>query len=119
MPATCSSPSSLIGQYPCLACLSNTELLAVMVLALATSNGYTLPDDTSRLLTDSKCVTCLTDKQLLQALAGLMAGGMLSGQTVTQMRAKIKCLVNANPKQLKAALVNLICQFGLTEEAPE
>ena len=114
MPATCSSPSDLANAIPCLACLSQTELMCVMILALATSNGYTLPGDTNAVITDSKCVTCLTDKQMLQALAGLLAGSTLDGLTVTQMRARIKCLACANPRQLKATLLSQFCQYITT-----
>lgn len=111
MPVTCSSPSQLANSIPCLSCLSKTELLCVMVLALGEANGYTLPGDTNRLLSDAKCVTCLSDKQMLQALTALLANGNLEGKSVTQIRASITCLACANPQQIKAALLNQICQY--------
>ena len=48
---------------------------------------------------------------MLQALTALLGARSLDGLTVTEIRAKIKCLVCANPRQIKAALLSQFCQY--------
>lgn len=110
-PIAC-TPAGLIGDVPCLACLSEKELLMVLVAVLAIGDNYTLPTDTNKLLKDSACFTCLSDKQLFQALVRAVANKYI-GSTFTEAegQAAIKCLRCANEKQLKAAVVYLTCEL--------
>lgn len=109
------TPSALTGVIPCLSCLSEKELLTVLVFILASADSYSLPTDTNQLLADSACFTCLSDKQLFQALITAVANEFLrESLTVEEGAAAVKCLQCANPKQLKAALVYLLCQLFST-----
>jgi hypothetical protein len=87
--------------------------MAVILLAVATENGYTLPGDTNKLLAESSCVTCLADKQMLQALASMFTANMLPGVPAATVRAQIKCLLCANPRQIKAAILTQICKLKI------
>lgn len=102
---------SISTVFPCLQCLNESELIALLVLMMSEESGYTLPQDTNKLLNDSACLTCLSDKQLLQSLVALAANDMLDQDTTAnQLREKMKCLVCASRKQLYAAIVYLICK---------
>jgi len=95
--------------FKCLSCLSESDLLKVMlvVLADASTSGYTLPGDTAQLLEDSACWACLSDKQLLQAQVSALAEDIETGTTLEEFRNKIKCLLCAQPKQIRAAVAYL------------
>lgn len=129
MPAiACVPPSVTLAQYPCLACLSEKDLLAVLVYSMAqVTNENADPDvnysaNMPRLLADSACWMCLSKKQMLQALVGMMANLFVAGKTVAQLRDAIKCMQCGSQKQLQAAFMFLFCtefQIVPTETVPE
>lgn len=105
---TC-TPSGLLNDFKCLSCLSQKELLAVAVYALAWGNGYDLPGDINQIIEDSACFECLSDKQLDQAMALVPVKFFMDDATVPTVAQDISCLTCASPKQLKAALAYLLC----------
>lgn len=108
---TC-TPSGLANAIPCLQCLSEQELMDVLVFILASAAGYSLPTDTNKVMSDSACFTCLNDKQLMQAAITAIGYEYLERNfTEAEGAAAIKCLRCANPKQLKAAVVYLLCKL--------
>lgn len=115
MPTLNCTPSGLLDTFPCLACLSEKELLAVMVYTLSTQTDYSLPDDVPELMRDSACYACMSDKEMLQATAAMQASLFLEGKTVEEVRDTVKCLICATPKQLKAAMTLLLCQSALSQ----
>jgi hypothetical protein len=110
MAVTSCAPAALLAKLSCLKCLSESELNKVFVLALAAgTDNYTLPDNLNTLLENSACFTCLSDKQLLQALVSAYVEDNLPELTIEEIRERIKCLNCATPKQVKAAMVYLTC----------
>lgn len=105
------TPDGLLKVYPCLSCLSEAELKQVLLMTLAEILGtYDLPEDTGQLFEDSACYECLSDKQLLQVIVSMFAqAANWEGQDMDDIRDKIKCMLCANPKQVKAALAYLLC----------
>jgi hypothetical protein len=101
------TPSSLIAAVPCLACLSDNEMLAVLVGILATAADV----DQTTLLTSSACYTCLSKKQMLQALVTIAGSDLLGPEnTPDTILEQVKCLRQcSNEKQLLAALLSLLC----------
>lgn len=107
---TCSPPSELLKVYPCLACLSEKELLAVIVLSMAQASPLHA-NNVALLLSDSACFTCLSKKQRLQALAALLGNMGLGTKTVPEIRDAIKCLLCGTPNQLWSAALFLYCNY--------
>lgn len=113
----CSNPKELLKQYKCLACLSQSQLMQLLIVVLNDylttlrgSEAYDLPSDTLHLLQDSACYTCLTDTQMLQII--VLFFGYLAYQdevSIETLRDKIKCLLCDNPQQSKAAIMRLLC----------
>lgn len=101
------TPSSLLDTYPCLACLSESELKAVIVVALAEQLRLT----TDEILENSACFKCLSKKQMLQAATAIIGNEYLSDMTVSAIREKIKCLLCANPDAVNAALTYGLCRL--------
>lgn len=99
----------VLEDYKCLACLSEKELLAVAVYALAWGQGYDLPGDINQIIRDSACFECLSDKQLAQAMAMIPVKFYMDDATVPAVAQDVSCLTCATPKQLKAALAYLLC----------
>lgn len=100
------TPDSLLKSTPCVACLSEHELLAVIVGILSLAASKTVAEAMS----DSACFTCLSDKQLLQALVVKIGNDALGEEhTVSEVVDQFHCLVCATPKQLKAAIIQLLC----------
>ena len=99
-------PSSLLASNPCLACLSEKELLAVLVGIIATANG----DTPAEVMEASKCFTCMSKKQMLQALATILGNNLLGeGHSPQEVIDEQHCLVCATEQQLLAALLYQIC----------
>jgi hypothetical protein len=111
------TPSSLMASNPCLACLSEKELLAALVGIFAIAHDLTIAD----ILRNSACYTCLSKKQMLQALVTITGNNLLGeSRTVPDVIAMIKCLECSNDKQLLAALLYLVCNdTGFTMEEQE
>ena len=111
------TPSSLLASNPCLACLSEKELLAALVGIFAISADLTI----ANVLKNSACYTCLSKKQMLQALVTITGNNLLGQErTVPDVITNIRCLECSNEKQLFAALLYLICNVTvLTMDEPE
>lgn len=126
MPAlTCAPPSVTLNTYPCLQCLSEKDLLAILVYSMAQStSGDTAPEvdysnNLKQLLVDSSCWAGLAKKQMLIALVTMNANLFVAGKTVAQLRDSIKCIQCASQKQLMGAFMLLMCaefQVAPTEE---
>jgi len=100
------TPSSLMASNPCLACLSEKELLAALVGIFAISEDLTI----AQMLKSSACYKCLSKKQMLQALVTISGNNMLGeSRTVPDVIAMIKCLECSDEKSLLAALLWFIC----------
>jgi hypothetical protein len=107
MAVTC-TPSELIGHNPCLNCLSDKELLAILMYIFAYANGHTV----TQALTDSACFNCLGQKhQKLVALVTILADHFLRGASVPTIVNDIKCLECAPDSQITAALLSEICTY--------
>lgn len=110
---TC-TPTDLLHDFACLKCLSKLELEQLLLVILCDLTGsYDLPDDTHELLDDTACWTCISDTQRLQAIVSMFAQLTYAGTdtTVDDIRDKIKCLLCANPAQIKGAIAALLCSL--------
>jgi hypothetical protein len=105
---TC-TPSSLLASYPCLQCLSDHELLAVLIGILIYDSEY--EDDIAGVMKDSACFTCMSKKQMFQAFATMMGSAIIGDEegAMEKVVEEMKCLICATDKQLWAALLFLIC----------
>jgi len=104
------TPKSLLASNPCLACLSEKELLAALV-AIFASTDENYATNLKLLMQDSACFTCMSKKQMLQALITVMGSKLLGQRTVAQVIAQYKCLVCSNEKTLQAALLYMLCHY--------
>jgi hypothetical protein len=112
-PATC-SPEALIADTPCFQCLSQSELLMVIVLALMEANNFTVADDLQTLLETTACANCSPDGQRLQAIAAVLANTFLTRDTIEQIKTDGACLPCMQPGQLKSLIVYLFCLYFTT-----
>lgn len=106
------TPSSLLENYKCFECLSTSELMAVLVIAINEYLGeYNLPEDLGSLMQDSACYTCLSDKQKFQAFVSAVSQLAYGNteKTIAEVRDEIKCLLCAPPDKIKGALLMLLC----------
>lgn len=102
----------------CTQCESQKEVLARMIYVASSILGYTMPDDTARLMRDSACFACLSDKQMLDCLYSVMTQEVNPTETRTSIGLKSKCLDCCNTRQLKAAFVYLWCQLWQQKVTP-
>lgn len=112
MPVENCTIADLADLYPCLACLSETELTAVLTQSLAVATGYDLSgSDLTTLLEDSACIACMSKSQMLRALVGLVGGFADRSMTVDEIRDDVKCLVCVDPGRVRALLLYLVCVY--------
>jgi hypothetical protein len=105
------TPSSLLASTPCLKCLSEHELLAVLVGILAMDAETDIPT----LMEDSACFTCMTKKEMLQALVTIFGNDILGeAHSAQDVVDEYHCLVCATDLQLRSALIKLLCDFDLS-----
>ncbi len=99
-------PGALLAENPCIACLSEKEMLAVIVAIMAITASKTIAD----VVSESACFTCMSRKQMLQALVTMIANDLLDERTSPQdVIDEMHCLVCATEQQLLAAIVKLYC----------
>lgn len=105
------TPSSLLASTPCLKCLSEHEMLAVLVGILAIQAGKDIPT----VMEESACFRCMSKKEMLQAIVTI-AGNELLGEvhTPSEVVEQYHCLVCASDKELQAALLKLLCSLEFT-----
>ena len=100
------TPSSMIDSSPCLSCLSEHEMLAVIVALIALATEKT----TAEVMSDSACFTCLSRKQMLQALVTKLGNDLLGERhTVQEVIDSYHCLVCVPDQQLLAAILQQLC----------
>jgi hypothetical protein len=100
------TPSSLLASSPCLACISEKEMLAVIVGIVAINTEQEIAD----IMKASACFTCMSKKQMLQALVTVLGNQLLGEETsAEEVVEDIKCLQCASEKQLLAAILYQFC----------
>lgn len=109
---TC-TPHGLVDKYPCLKCASKTELLALIALAAYAVNhaGDTTLTD---MLNDGACFKCLSDHQMLEAIAAaIIAIAVEYGYftDVTDALHTAKCLTCEDPALVRGISVKAICEY--------
>lgn len=113
----CANPKDLLQQMKCLSCLSELQLKRILFISLNDfltgldrDSAYNMPEDTATLISDSACYTCMTDKQMLEALIVLVTAIKSRGYTeVSDLVSDMGCFQCSNPKQVKAALMKILC----------
>lgn len=111
-----------LSDYPCLKCLSDSQLWMVFFLTLNYIYNYLNNTDATPVerLQELGCQNCLTDSQLLQAVVSKMvvtAAGL--GYEAAAGFEDAACTTCADPKQIKAAVASLLCGIigqEITEE---
>jgi len=106
------TPSSLLASYPCLACLSEHEMLAGLVgIAANASEKYYA--NLELLLKDSACFTCMGKKDMFQAVLTMLGSEMVGAEpgAMQAILDRTKCLLCANDQQLRAAFLFLISNY--------
>lgn len=102
----------LVETYPCLQCLNNSELWAVLVMILATINNKDVSTDLNEMMEDAACIACLTDKQLFEGLVKVIGFGVINPETpMDEIRADVKCLLCVDPKMIKAMALKEFCTW--------
>lgn len=106
----CSS-QDFTSRAPCLSCLSTNQLWGLLLYTLAAQTDYEMPGDLGQLMSDSACLNCLTDKQLLEGVVGALAELTLENPDIKQIQSELACLNCATPTQLKSAVAFLLCRM--------
>ena len=97
----------LMALYPCFSCLSDTELMAVLIYVLSELNGKDIATDLPEMMDDSACYNCLVEKQMFQGMLAALAVKVLpDGVTVNQLRNITKCLNCVDPNRMRALALN-------------
>lgn len=110
MPALTASPSALKNAKTCLNCLSQKELKAVIVYAMRTSAGLTLP----QVVDGANCYMCLSKKDMLVALAAMITNQLTPTLTGRELGSLVPCKTCASEKQLDSMLLFLFANYFQT-----
>jgi hypothetical protein len=113
----CDDPKELLKQIPCISCISETQILLILVVVLndylATLRGaeaYELPDDLGKLMQDSACYDCMSEKQLLHILATFAAYLAYGSEGADQdFSEQVSCLLCGDARRAKSAIIRLLC----------
>lgn len=114
MAALVCDKDELAAAYPCAACLSEHDLLAVIALALCKINAGdpNAACDPATLLANAACLTCLSNKQILEAIVKIIVNWAYNNGYMlpdTDLRADIACLHCLTPKQILAIILDELC----------
>lgn len=103
---------TLKGSWDCLNCLSESQLMMVILITMNYIYNYLNDDDVtpSERLQEMGCVNCLSNKQLLQGIAGkLITTATELGYEMEAGLADASCAQCSDPKLLKVANAALLC----------
>lgn len=102
------TPSSLLASTPCLSCLSEHDMLAVIVGIFAVALDKTIPE----IMDEGACFSCMSKKQMLQALATILGNQLLGEEhTAQEVIDEMHCLVCVPDQQLLAAILRMFCYY--------
>lgn len=107
MPALTASPSALKNAKPCLNCLSEKQLKAIMVYAMRTSAGLSLAQTNI----NSAGYRDLSRKDMLVALTAMITNQLVPTLSVNDLTAATPCKTCGSDKQIEAALVYLFANY--------
>ena len=107
MPALTATPSGLKNARPCLNCVSEKRLKAIIVYVMRNSVGLSLPDLTAK----SACFMCMSRKDMLEALTAMIANQLLPGVTGRNLAALVPCKICDSDKQLEAMMLYLFATY--------
>ena len=106
LPALDYTPETVLGETPCLECLSLSQLKQVEMYLFGVAAGYSFPTQVSTLIQDSACWTCTDERRQyiarIIALSNNLHAVLPSG--VADIIDDIKCLECMSPDQIRAAL---------------
>lgn len=97
---------TVMALTPCLQCLDKPTLLLVLLYILATMNNKDMTTELDTMMEESACYTCLTDKQLLEAMIAILADNQLESVNVQDIRDSLSCAQCADPQRIKAMLLH-------------
>ena len=98
----------LAHKYPCLRCLSNKQLLAVLLYALTQLMETTVAEA----LACSACLNCMGKKDKLVALVAIIGEvGLGEDFDIAEMKEQIKCLECSSENQLLSAILYIMCDL--------
>lgn len=100
--------TTLLNTTPCLDCLSETELEALLLYIWAYL--YSDQNDLPGVLADA-VDSPMSKKQALIAEIQVMAQNILSGTTVAEIAANMKCVPCADPALVRAAILKYKCVY--------
>lgn len=100
----------MLDSVPCLACVSEHEMLAIMVGILALAMNKTVAEA----MADGACFACMSRKQMMQALVVLMGNNLLGERnTAEEVIEMTHCLNCAPDHQLLAAILQMLCSITI------
>lgn len=107
--------------FPCVQCLSETELMLALLFLFADLEDYALgtPGELARLDKDAACFSCWSDKQKMQAIVSGMALATDNFLTEDSLAESLKCLRCLAPGKVKGMLTYLIVKSFVAFTADE
>lgn len=107
------TPTGTVNKYPCMKCASKTEILAIIALTLYAINNQ--GDTTVKtILEDGECMACLSDKQMMEAIANILLSIAIAYGYFTDAADALqqaKCLTCTDPKIVKGSIVANTCEY--------
>jgi hypothetical protein len=98
-----SAAVTLLNEYPCLSCLSKSELEIIKLILWANAAGITLPAAMDTVLADSQEILQMSDTQMLITELVAMKAILLPESTFEQMVENLRCMKCIPPKTVRAA----------------
>jgi hypothetical protein len=109
-PSGATALNSVFSAKPCLACLSEKELKAVIAWAMRHAAGVNLAQTNAA----SAIYRTLSKKQMLAALASMITDQLAPGVSVTDLKAAARCSVCDSDKAIEAAMLYLFQTYYQT-----
>ena len=102
-----------LAEYPCLRCLSDTQLMLVLayLLCLITSTSRDTECTVSELMSDAGCSDCFSRRQKMQFLVQMVATYAQNQGLLTDFDAiteQIACLLCADTGKILAMVVDAV-----------
>jgi len=103
------TPEGILTDFPCLNCLSETQLLKMLLVLMARGTGFPWPEYRGMVLEMTACNTNLSKRQMLITIVDAMLYADVNGYEDTLKNALQ--LEGISPAQLLAGITQLICRY--------
>lgn len=105
------TPAEVVNRYPCLHCLSTSDLLALLAYLWMAANSK--QGDLATVLEDATCFDCISEKQKLEGEIAIMIDALLNNENITPASVMeiVRCMACLPKSKKESIILSMQCEY--------